>query len=69
MNFNMYMQYRWECGRPIKRQRQPKQLHRMHQAKPALEFSACLQESTRLTLDVLSSGKAVGRPGRQVGLS
>ena len=32
-------------------------------------LSACLQESTRLTLDVLSSGKAVGRPGRQVGLS
>ena len=32
-------------------------------------LSACLQESTRLALDVLSSGKAVGRPGRQVGLS
>ena len=31
-------------------------------------LSACLR-STRLALDVLSSGKAVGRPGRRVGLS
>ena len=36
-------------------------------ARVASDF--CLQESTRLTLDVLSSGKAVGRLGRQVGLS